>query len=69
MSTAPLRHLPRRVKLEYVETMCGKTVTKGDSYCGMICQDLDRVTCERCIDAHLAESPYAEDYFYDTGQY
>lgn len=64
MSTRPLRHLPRRIKPEYTEAMCGGIITDNS----MICHDPARATCTRCVDGDRSQAYYEQDRFYDYGQ-
>lgn len=65
MNAAPLRHLPRKIKFEYTETMCGKTICDFS----LICHDPARVTCRECFDEHISEAYREQDRFYESGHW
>lgn len=65
MNTAPLRHLPRKIKPEYTEAICGEVITDSS----MICHDPARATCARCVDDDRSEAFREQDRFYDSGQW
>ncbi|QWF84703.1 hypothetical protein [Amycolatopsis sp. CA-230715] len=60
-----VRHLPRKIKIEYTESMCGKVVTDK----AMVCHDPARATCARCVDIARTEAFQEQDRFYDSGQW
>ncbi|MGW1991921.1 hypothetical protein [Embleya sp. NPDC001921] len=63
MNIAPLRHLPRKIKPEYTEAMCGAIITDNSA----ICHDPTRATCARCVDDHNSEAFREQDDFYNYG--